>query len=354
MATMLAGRLDLEHLDFGVSRIEIPEPGTGEVRIQVGAAGICLSDVHLIDGTLSKEGIAATGLFQPVVTLGHEVAGTVEKIGPGVPPSWLVGARVLLSAGKRCGTCWACMFDTGPCVRPLTRGVNFDGGWAEYAITDFRAMIPIPDELPFEQAAIIPDAVSTPYAGVLRTGGLRPGESVGMWGVGGLGVHAVQVARVIGAAPIIAFDPLPEARERALRAGADLTFDPGDPNATTEVGRITAGHGLDVALDLVGHPSARDQALSMLGPRGRLSVIGLSPAPLTVTDSVAFSYRQQQIRGHYGYEPADLVTIVELLRWHRLDFSGSVSGVLPLAEAAEGVRRLAAKEGNPIRLVLKP
>ena len=63
MATMLAGRLDLEHLDFGVSRIEIPEPGTGEVRIQVGAAGICLSDVHLIDGTLSKEGIAATGLF---------------------------------------------------------------------------------------------------------------------------------------------------------------------------------------------------------------------------------------------------------------------------------------------------
>ena len=92
----------------------------------------------------------------------------------------------------------------------------------------------------------------------------------------------------------------------------------------------------------------------MLGPGGRLSVIGLSPAPLTVTDSVAFSYRQQQIRGHYGYEPADLVTIVELLRWHRLDFSGSVSGVLPLADAAEGVRRLAAKEGNPIRLVLKP
>lgn len=351
---MLAGRLDLERLEFGLHEVEVPEPGVGEARIRVGAAGICLSDVHLIDGTLSKEVVAATGVWQPVVTLGHEVAGTIEKLGAGVPGVWQVGMRVVLAAGKRCGVCPPCLFDTGPCLQPLTRGVNYDGGWAEYAITHYQAMVPIPDELPLEQAAVIPDAVSTPYAGVLRTGALRPGESIGVWGVGGLGVHAVQIARAVGGAPIVAFDPLPDARDRALRAGADAVFDPADEGLGEEVKSLTGGLGLDVAVDLVGHPSVREQALALLAPHGRLSVVGLAPGSLTIGDAVGFSYRQQQVRGHYGYEPADLLEIVNLVRWRRLDFSASVSAVLPLADAAEGVRRLAAKEGNPIRLILKP
>ena len=192
-STMLAGRLDLVNTKFEMTHIDVPEPGVGEVRVKVRAAGICLSDVHLIDGTLTKDDIAATGAWQPTVTLGHEVAGEVEKVGPGVPPMWKVGARVLLAAGKRCGSCPPCIFDSGPCLRPQTRGVNYDGGWAEYAITHYQALIPIPDDLPFEQAAVIPDAVSTSYAGLVRTGGLRPGRSIGLWGVGGLGVHAVQI-----------------------------------------------------------------------------------------------------------------------------------------------------------------
>ena len=354
MTTMSAGRLDLETLAFGVTEVEVPEPGSGEVRIRVGAAGICLSDVHLIDGTLDKDTIAATGTYQRVVTLGHEVAGTVDRLGPDVPEDWKVGARVLLSAGKRCGVCRPCRFDTGPCLRPLTRGVNFDGGWAEYAITHHQAMVPIPDDLPFEQAAIIPDAVSTPYAGLIRTGGVRQGRSVGLWGVGGLGVHAVQIAHAVGAAPIIAFDPLDAARARALRMGADVALDPADPDAARRVGELTDGSGLDVAVDLVGHPRVRSQALSMLGARGVLSVIGLHPGPLAIDDSVRFGYLQQQVRGHYGYENQDLLDIVSLVRWHRLDLAASVSGVLDLADAAEGVRRLAAKEGDPIRLLLRP
>jgi threonine dehydrogenase-like Zn-dependent dehydrogenase len=139
-----------------------------------------------------------------------------------------------------------------------------------------------------------------------------------------------------------------------LRAGADAVFDPKADGLAEEVMRLTGGLGLDVAVDLVGHPTVREQALALLGPHGVLSLVGLSPAAITISEPVRFSYMQQQMRGHYGYEPGDLLEIVHLVRWHRLDFSASVSGVLPLADAAEGVRRLAAKEGNPIRLILQP
>ena len=353
-STMLAGRLDLVNTKFEMTHIDVPEPGVGEVRVKVRAAGICLSDVHLIDGTLTKDDIAATGAWQPTVTLGHEVAGEVEKVGPGVPPMWKVGARVLLAAGKRCGSCPPCIFDSGPCLRPQTRGVNYDGGWAEYAITHYQALIPIPDDLPFEQAAVIPDAVSTSYAGLVRTGGLRPGRSIGLWGVGGLGVHAVQIARAVGGAPVIAFDPLPKARERALAAGADLALDPADSSFAKQFRAATGGLGLDVAVDVVGDTVARDQALAVLGPKGVFSVIGLTPLPLAIHNSVFFCYMQQQIRGHYGYENSDLLDVVGLVRWHRLDLSASVTGLLALKDAPEGVRQVSSKEGDPIRLILQP
>ena len=105
-----------------------------------------------------------------------------------------------------------------------TAGIDYDGGWAQYTVAREDTLIPIPDNLPFDQAAIIPDAVSTPYAAVVATAGVRPAQSVGVWGVGGVGAHNVRVARLAGAAPIIAVDPLPSARERALAFGADFAW----------------------------------------------------------------------------------------------------------------------------------
>jgi Zn-dependent alcohol dehydrogenase len=110
----------------------------------------------------------------------------------------------------------------------------------------------VPAGLPFEQAAILADAVSTPYARAHRPRGPGPGEAIGLWGIGGLGVHAVQVARMVGAGPIVAVDPVPSARERALKAGADVALDPREVDVVEEVRRITGGRMLDVAVDLVG------------------------------------------------------------------------------------------------------
>ncbi|MEV6123356.1 zinc-binding dehydrogenase [Streptomyces sp. NPDC052077] len=337
MAQMLAARLHVPSRTLRMEEVPRPQPGPGEVLVRVEAAGVCLSDVHLIDGTL-------TPLLLPgdTVTLGHEVAGTIAETGPGVT-AWSPGQRVVLYAGEvRDGV-------------THTRGVDYDGGWAEYALSSATALTALPDSIPFEQGAIIPDAVSTPWGAITDTGAVRPGEAAGVWGAGGLGVHAVQLLRAVGACPVVAVDPNPVARERALAAGADLALDPADPELPQAVAAATGGAGLAVAFDFAGVPPVREQAVSVLAPKGRLVLVGLTDKPLTLTDGTRFSYLQQRVLGHYGSDmPVALPQLLRLVQGGRLDFSGSISGVLPLADAAEAVARLESKEGNPVRLILRP
>jgi threonine dehydrogenase-like Zn-dependent dehydrogenase len=197
--------------------------------------------------------------------------------------------------------------------------------------------------------------VSTPWGAITDTGDVRPAEAVGVWGVGGLGVHAVQLLRTVGACPIVAVDPHLAARERALAAGADLVLDSADPDLGGRVRAVTGGAGLAAAFDFAGVPDVREQALSVLAPRGRLVLVGLTDRPLSVADGNRFSYLQQQIRGHYGSDmPVALPQILRLVEGGRVDFSQSISDVLPLARAAEAVERLEKKEGDPVRLVLRP
>ncbi|GHC42023.1 zinc-binding dehydrogenase [Streptomyces cinnamoneus] len=346
--TMLAGRFDLRSGRFAVEETPVPEPGPGQVRIKVRAAGICLSDVHLVDGSLRPAYATADK-----ITVGHETAGVIDVLGPDVPGPWAAGQRVLLQAGERCGACAPCR-RYEPCPTVRTRGFDYDGGWAEYALATHHTLVALPDDLPFEQAAVIPDAVSTPWAAITATGRARPARPAGVWGVGGLGAHAVQLLRLVGAAPVIAVDPLPAARERALEFGADLALDPAAPDLRERILAATGGLGLDLALDLAGVPAVRDQAVRCLGHGGRLVLVGLSPTPLTVSESIAFSYREQSVLGHYGSAPFHVDELVALARLHRLDLGRSISDTLPLAEAAAGVERLQKKEGAPVRLVLIP
>ncbi|MFD9812105.1 zinc-binding dehydrogenase [Streptomyces sp. NPDC059080] len=348
MNTMLAGRLHLPSTTFRVEEVPVPEPGPGEVLIEVKAAGVCLSDVHLIDGSLKP--------FVPVgtVTLGHEVAGVIHTLGPGLLGDWAPGMRVALQAGQSCGRCTNCAMRRAPCLSPHTRGVDYDGGWARYTLAREDTLAPIPDHLPFDQAAIIPDAVSTPYAALVDTGAVRPAQAVGVWGAGGLGVHGIRLARLAGAAPVIAVDPLPGARDRALAFGADLALDPADPDFAAAVRRATGGRGLDAAFDFAGVPAIRDQAAVVLRRGGIMVLAGLTPHPLTVTDGTRFSWNCNQIRGHYGSSPEHVDQLIRLTAMGRLDLGPSITDHLPLADAAEAVRRLEQKVGDPIRLILVP
>jgi D-arabinose 1-dehydrogenase-like Zn-dependent alcohol dehydrogenase len=333
---------------LAVQEVPDPEPGPGEVLVRVQACGICLSDVHLIDGTLPS----------PLdrVTPGHEPAGVIDQLGEGVPEHWAPGTRVLMAAGKPCGRCVYCVrgYPPGSCLAPLVMGFAFDGAWAEYVIVPWQALTAVPDHVPIEQAAILADAVSTPSAGLTDRAGLRQGESVGLWGIGGLGVHAVMVARMVGASPIIALDPSERARERALDRGADHALDPTAEGVEQKVWKLTGGRGLDVAVDLYGANRVLVQADACLGRFGRLVIIGLSADPISLGSSATFGFTSHSLLGHLGYDKSHLDQLIGFVAAGRLDVAGSISDVMPLDDVVRGVKRLATKDGDPIRLVVSP
>jgi threonine dehydrogenase-like Zn-dependent dehydrogenase len=346
--TMRAARFDRASRQLTVRDVPVPEPGPGEVLIRVAAAGICASDLHMIDGILPD-------FPMEHVTPGHEAAGTIARVGPAVP-FWQEGQRVVLMAGRSCGVCRRCVSGgMKACLSPLVMGQNYDGSWAEYVVVPFGVVAALPEHIPFEPAALIPDAVATPYTGLIHRGRLGLGETVGLWGIGGLGVHAVQTARLAGAALIIAVDPIDAACQRALELGADQALNPRKVDVRAEVMRLTHNDGLDLAVDLAGFNSALDQAVSCLGRCGRAVVIGMSLEPIQLTEpSVMLGYMNHEILGHDGYEPRDITGLVRLVASGQLDLSRSVSHVVPLENVAQGVDRLRTKQDNPVRIIVKP
>src|SRR3954451_21032170 len=331
-----------------VEDVATPDPGPDEVVVRVAACGICLSDVHLIDGTLP------TPLAR--VIPGHESAGVIEKAGDQVPDYWQPGRRVLMAGGKPCGKCKSCVAGADPsrCLSFLVMGFGYDGAWAEYVVVPWLTLVEVPDHVPLEQAAILADAVATPYAALTDRAAIRPGEAVGLWGIGGLGVHAVQIARMVGAAPIVAVDPSPAARARALEFGADFALDPVMEGVEQEVRRLTDDRGLDVALDLFGANRVLMQADACLGRGGRLVIVGLSAEPIELGPNMLFGVMSHSLLGHLGYAKEHLIQLVRLVASGRLDVSRSISDVMPLSDVARGVERLESKEGDPIRLVVAP
>lgn len=334
---MRAGRIKISTREFKVVDHPVPDPSPLQVRIKVKACGVCLSDVHLLDSTLSPGYLEVDE-----VTMGHEVAGVIDGLGEGVS-KWKIGDRVIVCAGIR---------DEKGRVR--TQGFDFDGGFAEFMVSDESTLVAIHDQLSFEQACIIPDAVSTPWAAITHTAKVMPGESTAVYGVGGLGIHAVQLLKILGSSPIIAVDPLPVARERALLIGADLALDPNDDEFSKKIRTATNGRGIDIAFDFAGVNAARNQALPLLAEAGRLVIVGIAGQPITIPNDMAFVYKRNQILGHYGSEPHHTQELVALIEAGKLDLSTSITAIYSLEEAENALRQLEHKIDDPIRIILKP
>jgi len=329
-----------------VEDVPVPEPGPGEVQVRVAACGICASDLHMFDGSLPTRG-------HPPITPGHEASGTVAAVGPGVV-GWTEGDRVAIFPGKRCGRCSRCI-DGGPverCMFPLNMGIEFDGAWAEYVVTDQAALVRLPATVPFDVGAILCDAVGTPFNAVLETGGLRPGERVAVFGIGGLGTHGVMLARLGGASFIAAVDSSAAARERALRLGADIAVDPAAGPPSVTIKDATGGEGVDLSIDFVGANAVLKQAVASLAIDGRAVVVGVSGERIQLGPSALFAVMRNKLLSVMGYTKRHLETLVQLVSSGRLDVSGSVSVRLPIEDAAEGVSILSEKRGDPVRVVL--
>ncbi|BBZ46412.1 zinc-binding dehydrogenase [Mycobacterium parmense] len=346
LPTMRAERFYADTKKVVIEDVAIPEPGPGEVLVKVAFCGICHSDLSLISGTFPAQ--------RPVVTQGHEASGTVAKLGAGVT-GWAEGDRVVVAAGRPCLSCPNCRRgDVLNCLRIQLMAFAYDGAWAEYTVAQAAGLTHIPDNVPLDQAAILADAVSTPYGAVVRTGRVAVGESVGVWGVGGLGTHIVQLARLVGAVPIVAVDINPAVLDRALDVGADHAFSSRDERLHDKIAEVTGGRKLDVAFDAVGLKATFEQALDCLSTGGRLVGVGMSAEAPTIGPTSAFGLTRRQVLGHLGYQNVDIETLAKLVSAGRLDLSRSISDVVSLEDLPLGIQKLEHQDGNPIRILVRP
>ena len=329
-----------------VEDFPIPDPCSGEVLVKVAYCGICHSDLSLINGTFPAQ--------RPVVTQGHEASGTIAKLGPDVA-GWSEGDRVVVAAGRPCTTCPNCLRgDIANCQRIQLMAFAYDGAWAEYTVAQAFGLTRVPDNVALEQAAILADAVSTPFGAVVRTGQVGIGESVGVWGVGGLGTHIVQLARLVGAAPVLAIDVNPAVLDRSLEVGADHALDAADPDLRDKIADITGGRMLDVAFDVVGLKSTFEQALDCITVGGRLVGVGMSAESPSVGPTSLFGVTRKRVLGHLGYQNVDIGTLATLVSLGRLDLSRSISDIVSLENVTDGIEKLERQEGNPIRILVRP
>ncbi|MGH9348295.1 MAG: NAD(P)-dependent alcohol dehydrogenase [Vicinamibacterales bacterium] len=255
-----------------------PEPGPGDVLIRVGAAGACHSDLHLIDAP------DALGMAIPM-TLGHENAGWVEALGPGVG-GFERGQPVAVYGIVGCGTCVGCLAGRdNECrsVPPGGIGLSRDGGMAEYLVVPARQLVPI-DDLDVAQAAPLTDAGLTPYHAInITRRGLRPSSTCVVIGVGGLGHMAVQILAATTASRIIAVDLRDEALRLASDIGAHHTI-PSNRDASRHIRELVGPPpgGADVVLDFVGAPPTVDLARAVVSTGGDIAVVGLAGGTLPV------------------------------------------------------------------------
>jgi propanol-preferring alcohol dehydrogenase len=251
-----------------------PDPGPGQVLVRVGGAGACHSDLHLTQDF-------DTGMvpFEPPFTLGHENAGWVESLGPGVT-GLDVGQPVAVYGPTGCGTCPRCVRGLeNYCERPpasMAMGLGSDGGMAPHLLVpDARHLVPLVDLDPAD-AAPLTDAGLTPYHAIARSlDRLVPGSTAVVVGVGGLGHLAVQLLTALSAAAVVAVDSRHSARDLALAAGARAVAAPGE-DAADAIAEASRGRGADLVLDFVGNDQTMAQAVTWSRTMGHVTVVGLA------------------------------------------------------------------------------
>jgi propanol-preferring alcohol dehydrogenase len=283
---MKALRLTSWKSEAVLQEVPVPEPGPGEVLVQVGAAGACHSDLHLMN-----DFEADTLPWVPPFTLGHENAGWVHTLGAGVR-DLEPGQPVAVVGAWGCGTCARCLdgletYCERPDLAPVPSGgggLGLDGGMAEYLLVPgARHLVPLPDGVDPVDAAPMTDAGLTPYHAVRRSEAkLGPGSTALVIGVGGLGHLGIQVLRATSAARIIAVDPRESARAMATSCGADLALAPGD-DVAAQVRDATGGHGADVVLDFVGSDETLATSAASVRQLGDLTIVGIAGGMLPVS-----------------------------------------------------------------------
>lgn len=342
-----------------VSDIQLEYPGPGEVLVRIEAAGICHSDLSVVDGNRVRP--------TPML-LGHEAAGIVEEVGEGTA-TVRRGSRVVMTFLPRCGECSACETEgqlpcvpgsvansSGELMRGGSRITRHDGelvkhhlgvsGFAQHAVVDARSVVPVDADVPPEIAAILGCAVLTGGGAVLNVGRPRKGDSTAVVGLGGVGMAALLVAVAQGRGPVFAIDSNPNKLSDAIDAGACEAYTPDEA--------ITAGLSSPVVIECAGHPRAFETAFNLTAPGGRTVTVGLPPpgqmsqiSPLEITSEA------RTVSGSYmgsAVPERDIPKLVEMWRSGRLPLERLTTSFIDLDDINEGMDNLA--EGSVLRQII--
>ena len=328
-----------------ITDVPTPEPKDGEILVKVAACGVCHTDLHYID-----HGVPT--FKEPPMILGHEPSGVVAATGAGVK-TFKEGDKVLLPAVLTCGYCPNCRIGKeNICDNMVMFGNHIDGAYAEYVIAPAKDAIPMPDDVPLEEGSIIADAISTPYHAVVNRGQVKAGDNVVVFGCGGVGINAVQVAAAVGAS-VIAVDVVNEKLEMAKKLGAQATINAKDvERIDKEIKKMTGG-GADVSFEAIGNPHTIQDAFACIRKGGRTVVVGYTHKNVELPASKIMFF-EQEIIGSLGCRPVDYPKIVEMARTGKIKLKELVTGKFPLEKINEAFDLLRTADPNALRSVVIP
>jgi 2-desacetyl-2-hydroxyethyl bacteriochlorophyllide A dehydrogenase len=309
-----------------------PQPGPGEVLIKVRACGLCYTDIKIIKGEIPP----------PIVTLphvlGHEVAGEVVEIGQGVS-GIATGDLGVVYSYVTCHDCPKCLTGRENICQNLRRvGFELDGGFSEYLSIPAYNFCPFSKTLQIQKMAILADAIGTPYHAITRLARVKAGQDVLIVGAGGLGLHAVQIAKLCGARVLVA-DRNPDALALAKHYGADhvLSAD----GAAKAVSELTAGQGADAVIEIVGAPETLSWSLPATKSGGRIILVGYAPGRPFPLDTMMMHYREYTMIGARFVTKAGLQELIKLVEQGKIE--PVVTKIFPFAQANDALDALRNK-----------
>jgi L-iditol 2-dehydrogenase len=336
-----------EYRHFAVEDFALPELQPGEVLVRVRACGICGSDVHGMDGS--------SGRRIPPIVMGHEAAGEIAKIGSGVT-GWKTGDRVTFDSTVYCGDCWYCRRGKiNLCENRRVLGVSCGeyrrhGAFAEYVAVPQRILYRLPDNLSFEQAAMV-EAVSVAVHAVKRTP-LSKDDSVVVMGTGMIGLLVIQVLRVTGCKQIVAIDLEEDKLRLAKKLGATHTIKADEPGLLEKIRALTDGRGADAAFEVVGLSPTVKTAIESVRKGGSVTLVG-NLKPQVDLPLQAVVTRELILIGTCA-SAGEYPECLDLIASGQINVTGFISATAPLEEGAQWFERLYAGEKGLMKVLLKP
>ena len=326
-----------------VEDIPVPQISDDQILVKVAACGVCHTDLHYIE-----HGVPT--FKKPPIVLGHEASGFVEQAGSRVT-NVKKGQRVLIPAVLTCGRCPACRQGReNICSNMTMLGNHFDGAYAEYVAVPAKDVLELPESVPLEESSIVADAISTPYHAVKNRAQVKPGDTVVVFGCGGVGINAVQMASAAGGY-VIAVDINPRKLEWASEFGAARTINAQEVDRVSkEIKKLTGG-GADIAMEVIGNPRTIEEAFESVRVGGRLCVVGYTNEAISVVAG-KIMFKELEVVGSLGCRPVDYVPLIRMVEQGKVDLKRQVTHRFGLDEIGKAFEVM--KEGLSLRSIVIP